>query len=216
MAQTTTTLSAAVGLTDRSIVVASATGFAGGYKVLIDGEEMEVGKEYTTGTTIPVRRGLGGAPQQAHKITANVTVGVGSDFQNPAAGAFSNVYATIPTVFIDSYTATATVSTATLTLPPPRSLAFITINGTTALTLTVPVPTKDMDGTVLFLISNGVAQHVYTFTGGLGGVSTGYTTVTPASAARGSIMVVASNGAWNAISGPGWSGTVTKATCALA
>jgi hypothetical protein len=211
MALTTTTLASACGLNDRSIVVSSATGFAAGYKVLIDGEEMEVTKDYVSGTTVGVLRGRGGTPQAAHVTTANVTVGAGSDFQNPAPGAFATTYGAVPTVYFTSVTATST-----LALPPPRSWSFITMNGTSAITLTVPVPTKDMDGTVLFLISNGVAQHIYTFTSGLGGVGSGYTTVTPASAARGSMMVVACNGYWNAISGPGWSGTVTKVTCALA
>jgi len=109
-----------------------------------------------------------------------------------------------------------TTTPSTLPLPPPDCIAVVTVNGTAAVTLTIPVPTKDMDGTILILLSNGVAQHVYTFTSGLGGVGSGYTTVTPASAARGSIMVVACNGFWNAISGPGWSGTVTKVTAAMA
>ena len=211
MALTTTTLSAACALNDKSIAVAAATGFAAGYKVLIDGEEMEVAKDYVSGLVIPLYRGRGGTPQAPHPVTANVIVGVGSDFQNPAPGAFATTYGVIPTVYVQSVTATSS-----LTLPPPRSITMVTLNGTSAITLTVPVPTKDMDGTILILLSNGVAQHVYTFTSGLGGVSTGYTTVTPASAARGSIMVIACNGFWNAISGPGWSGTVTKVTCALA
>lgn len=211
MALTTTTLSSACALNDSSIVVASATGFAVGYKVLIDGEEMEVSKAYTSGTTIPVYRGRGGTPQAAHVVTANVTVGAGSDFQNPAAGAFSTTYGVIPTLYKASYTATGS-----MTLPPPGAIALVTLNGTSAITLTVPVPTKDMDGTILFLISNGVAAHVLTFTSGLGGVGSGYTTVTGASGARISMMAVACNGYWNALSAPGWTGTVTKATGALA
>ena len=57
MALTTTTLSAAIGRDDKAITVASATGFAAGYIVLIDREVFQVTKDYSSGTTIPVIRG---------------------------------------------------------------------------------------------------------------------------------------------------------------
>lgn len=211
MALTTTTLSSACSATDKQIVVTSATGFAAGYKVLVDGEEMEVGKDYVSGTTIPVYRGRGGAPQAAHVSGANATAGAGSDFQNPAPGSHSTTYSAIPVVYFTSVTATST-----LTLPPPRSWSFITLNGTSAITLTIPVPTKDMDGTVLVIMSNGVAAHVPTFTSGLGGVGSGYTALTGATGARLSTMVVACNGYWNALCFPAWTGTVTKVTGGIA
>ncbi len=64
MALTATTLSSAVALTDKSIVVASATGFAAGAYVKVDGEFMQVDKSYTSGsTTVPVLRGRDGSAQ---------------------------------------------------------------------------------------------------------------------------------------------------------
>ena len=58
----------------------------------------------------------------------------------------------------------------------------VVINATSAITLTIPVPTKDMDGTVLWIVSSTAAAHVPTFTGGLGGVGAGYTALTAGAA----------------------------------
>ena len=216
MALTTTTLAAAVALNDKSVLLTSVTGLAPGMQIKVGVEKMEVTKDWVPGTaaTVPVNvlRGRGGSTQYAHVITENATFGLPSDFSDPAPGAFATEFSAIrPTVFTS-----ITATTSTLTLPPPGCDMRVILNGTSAITLTIPVPTQDLDGCLLYLLSNGVAQHVYTFTGGLGGVGTGYTTVTPASGARGSIVVCAVNGAWNALSGPGWSGTVTKVTCAQA
>jgi hypothetical protein len=79
MALTTTTLSSAVAQSDVSIVVASATGFAAGNLVLVDGEQMQVAKNYVSGTTIPVQRGIDGTVQTTHKVSANVVTFLASD-----------------------------------------------------------------------------------------------------------------------------------------
>jgi len=80
MALATTTLSVAVALTDTSIVVASATSVAAGRLVLVDQEMMKVMQSYVSGTTVPVQRGIDGSATVAHKITANVTHGAATDF----------------------------------------------------------------------------------------------------------------------------------------
>lgn len=80
MAQTNTTLSSAMTATQNSAVVASATGFAAGSKVLINGEWMEVAKDYVSGTTIPLLRGRDSTPSIAHDTSSKVVVGLGSDF----------------------------------------------------------------------------------------------------------------------------------------
>ncbi len=211
MALATTTLSAAVSLTDTSIILASAASIASGRILRIDDEIMQVAQGYVSGTTVNVLRGRDGSATQTHVLTANVTHGLASDFSVPAATVEATYVPQRPRKIVS-----ITATTATLALPPAGTDMMVVLNGTAAITLTVPVPTQDMDGNILWLVSNGVAQHVYTFTSGFGGVGSGYTTATPASGARGSIMVIACNGFWNAISGPGWSGTVTKATCALA
>lgn len=86
MAYATTTLSAAVAVTDTSIIVASATSFAIDNRIIIDGEEMRVTKAYTSGTTIPVLRGQNGTATTAHASGAGVMQGIGAaDFPSPAA-----------------------------------------------------------------------------------------------------------------------------------
>ncbi len=213
MAFTTTTLASACALGDKSIVVASATGFAVGSYVLVDQEIMQISKDYVAAsTTVPVIRGQEGTAQVAHVVTANCTVGLGSDYDNPAPSTFSLTYGTQRPVIIQSITATSS-----LVLPPAGCDLRVILNGTSVITLTIPVPTKDMDGTMLTVLSNGVAAHVLTVTGGFGGVSTGYTGLTGATGARGvNIVAFAVNGAWNVISAPAWTGTVTKVTAGIA
>lgn len=86
MAYATTTLGAAVAITDTSIVVASATSFAAGNRVVIDAEEMTVQSGYSSGTTIPVLRGQNGTATAAHNNGAGVEQGIGAlDFASPGA-----------------------------------------------------------------------------------------------------------------------------------
>ncbi len=88
MALTNTTLSSAVAVGDSSIVVASATGFAADRIVRSDQEFMVVQKSYSSGTTIPVRRGLNGTVVVAHVTSANVVMGTPSQFADPSATLF--------------------------------------------------------------------------------------------------------------------------------
>lgn len=212
MALATTTLSSAVTVNDNSIVVASATSVAAGRFVIIDQELMKVGASYVSGTTVPVLRGQDGTAVAAHVVTANVTHGLASDFPNPGAGTVAVYQAAGRSRLITSITAT----TATLTLAPAGTDHLVILNGTNAITLTIPVPTKEMDGNMLWVVSNGVAAHVPTFTGGLGGVGAGYTALTVAAGANLCILCIACDGAWNIPSGPAWTGTVTKVTAGIA
>lgn len=211
MALATTTLSTAVLQGDINIIVASAASMAAGRVVLIDQEEMVVAQNYTSGTTVPVLRGRSGTAQLAHKITANVTHGLASDFSTPGPQAVVTYPIAGRPVVVTSVTATST-----LTLPTPGTDMRVIINATSAITLTIPVPTKDMDGTCLWIVSSTVAAHVPTFTGGLGGVGSGYTALTAASGAQMCIQAIACNGTWNIPSAPGWTGTVTKVTGGIA
>lgn len=211
MALATTTLSTAVAQGDKSIVIASATSMAAGRLILIDQELMRATQDYTSGTTVNVLRGLDGTPQVAHKVTANVTHGAATDFANPNPQTTVTYPVGARPVIVTSVTATST-----LTLPTAGSDMRVIINATSAITLTIPVPTKDMDGTVLWIVSSTVAAHVPTFTGGLGGVGSGYTALTAASGAQMCIQAIACNGTWNVPSAPGWTGTVTKVTGGIA
>lgn len=212
MALATTTLASAVLVSDTSIVVASATSLAPGRLLIVDQELMRVTAGYVNAsTTVPVLRGQDGTAAKAHVITANVTHGLSSDWSGPGDGTFTSYQPAGRSRHIVSITAT----TATLTLAPAGTDLMVILNGTAAITLTVPVPTKEMDGNVLWIVSNGVAAHVPTFTGGLGGVGSGYTTLTAATGANICLLAIACDGAWNIPSAPAWTSTVTKVTAAI-
>lgn len=211
MARTTTTLSSAVASTDKTIVVASATGFAVGNFIILDGETLQVTKDYVSGTTIPVLRGLAGSTQKAHVTTANVTTGLPTDFADPAPGGASVTYQGQRTTQVASVTATSS-----LTLPTAGTDMRVTLNGTSVITLTVPVPTKDMDGTQLVIISNGAAAHVVTFTSTLNNAGAGYTSFTNNASGTFALLAYAMNGFWTVPCCPAWTGTVTKVTGGIA
>ena len=210
MALATTTLSSAVSVTDNTIVVASATSVAAGRMVLVDQEMMKVIQSYVSGTTVGVLRGQDGSVTAAHKVTANVTHGTAADFANPTPFALVT-YPTIRARQLISITATST-----LTLPSGGSDLDVVLNGTAAITLTIPVPTKDMDGTRLTIFSNGVAQHLLTFTGGLSGAGSSYDVVTINATAPAAFGFVACNALWMSICGAAISGTTTAIAGAIA
>lgn len=206
MALATTTLSATITATDTKIVLASATSIAVGRLLLIDQEVMQVSKEWVSGTTIPVLRGLDGTAAVAHFLTAAVTHGLGTDFPNPRPQT-ATVYPVVRATIVTSVTTTST----SLVLPPAGCDMRVVINLATAISLTIPVPTKEMDGTIITFVASAIAiQHALIFTGGLNGGSTGYTTFTAAATGSTCFSVMACNALWFVMSGPAWTGTVTK------
>jgi len=210
MALIDTTLASAVAVDDTSIVVASATSFDAGRLVLVDQELMQVAQNYTSGTTVDVLRGVNGSATVTHVITCNVLHGDAADFSTPAAQAIVAYQASRATV-VSSITATGS-----LTLPAAGTDMRIILNGTSVIALTIPRPTKDMDGTVLMIIGNGVAAHTLTFTGGLSGAGTSYDVITTNSAAPIAMQVVASNCLWNSFVATPMAGTVTNITGTVA
>ena len=210
MALATTTLSSAVAVDDTSVVVASATSFDAGRLVLVDQEVMQVAQNYTSGTTVDVLRGINGTATKAHVITSNVSHGDATDFSTPAAQEIIGYQASRATV-VSSITATGT-----LTLPKAGTDARVILNGTSVIALTVPVPTKDMDGTLLTIVGNGVAAHTLTFTGGLSGAGTSYDVITTNAAAPIAFTAIACNGLWNSFVATPMAGTVTNITGTVA
>ena len=174
MALVHTTNSAAIAASDTSIVVALATGFSAGYLVRVGDEMMRITSAYSSGTTIPVVRGQEGTAVVAHAVTSGVVCGISSDWAQ-LAGAQTAVQYPLAgkTRRISTYGATGAI-----TLPTPGTDEVVILNGTSALAMTVAVPTKDMDGTMLWIASDGVAAHTVTFTGGLSGASTSYDVLT--------------------------------------
>lgn len=210
MALTTTTNSSAIAADDNAIVVASATGFSAGKKVLVNGEFMQVTKAYASGTTIPVHRGVDGTFRLAHAVTSNVTVGdSGSDFSAGAAGN-TKAYPSVRVRQVRSYNAAGAI-----TLPTPGNDMLAIINGTSARAMTLANPTKDQDGDILIIVSNGKAAHTVTYTAGLGNASTGYTVATFTTGAQQTLSLIAVNGIWNQAQSQ-FSGTLTAILIALA
>jgi len=203
MALVSTTLSVAVAALDKEVQVASATSITAGRVLRIDNEVMQVAKNYSSGTVVPVLRGRDGTEQVAHVITAQVVHGDSSDFGR-AAGTTTTYPASRPWRRV-SYTGAAN----TLVLPKPGENLHVFLNGTTADTFTVPVPTVDITGSRLLISSNGVAQHVLTFTGGLSGAGSSYDVVTINATAPASFEFVAVDGLWHSICGAAISGTTT-------
>lgn len=210
MAFTTTTNSSAIAATDQSIVVASATGMAAGMRITVGDEVMKVRKSYVSGTTVAVLRAQEGSKRQAHAITSNVNYGVASDFAVPVEQGFINESAVVGRGRqVKEYGASGAV-----TLPTAGNDMLAIFNGTSALTMTVANPTKDMDGCVLTMVGNGIANHNVTFATALGNAGTGYTVLTFDTAGQGSISVIAANAIWIPYPSP-LSGTLTKIDMAI-
>lgn len=210
MALATTTLASACALGDNKITVASATSIAVGRLIIIDQEEMQVSQAWVSGVSIPVLRGRSGTAAKAHVVTANVTHGAAADFADAGPQAVTT-YPTVRPTLIQSITATST-----LTLPPSGCDLRVILNGTSVITLTVPVPTKDMDGCMLTLVSNGAAAHVPTFTGGIGAAGAGYTAITNNASGKFALVFFAANGSWQIPQAPALTSTVTNITGGIA
>lgn len=190
MALTTTTLASAVAVTDRLLVVASATGFAAGSLIRLDGEFCEVAKNYVSGTTIPILRGVNGTATVAHPTSANVTVGPAGDFAGAAPQA-TVPYALAGRRDVRSYSAAGAIA-----LPTPGSDMVAILNGTGALAMTLAVPTKDMDGDVLTIAANGKAAHTVTAAGGFGANTTNSDIMTFHATQTTAMSCMAINGVW--------------------
>ena len=212
MALVTTTNTAAIGAGDTSFVVASATGFAAGYIVQVGDEKMRVSGGYTSGTTIPVIRGQEGTRAVAHGITTLVVCGTGADWaeggpSTPVTYPLAGRARVITTYGADG----------AITLPPAGSDAVAVLNGTTQWDMTVAVPTKDLNGSLLWIATDGGAAHTVTFTGGLSGASTSYDVVTinaTAPVLLGPFMAM--NSLWLMAVAVPLAGTVTNLTATVA
>lgn len=209
MALAETTLSVACGLNDKSLTVASATSIAVDRILRINGEQMKVSKDYVSAsTTVPVLRGQDGTPQKAHVINSRVVHGAGTDWGNNGVAAAS-AYPVIRGTEVTAYSAAAT-----MTLPSPGTDLRVLLLGS-AFTLTVPVPTKELDGVRIDFVGQTAAAYVLEFTGGLGGASTNYETVTFAAGGRMACSVIASDETWVMFVQTPMAGTVTNITTTL-
>lgn len=165
MALNETTLSSAMAIDATTAVFAAVTNLAIGMEVRIDGEEFKVSKGYVAGSTIvPLLRGQGTTVAQAHSINARVVYATQADFQQNANPQTVGLY-----VIAGRARVTTSIGAAgAIPLPPAGADALVWIMGT-ALALTLAAPTKDLDGTIITLISMTGAAHAITMTGFSGG-----------------------------------------------
>lgn len=191
MALTTTTLSAAVAITDNSIVVASATGFVAGMIITVDSEVMKVGQSYSSGTTIPVLRGRDGTANVAHAKSANVNVELASDLGGPAAQTSTQWPQAGRSRRMLSYSAAGAI-----TLPNQGEDMTAVIIGTSALAMTLAAPTKDLDNCFLYIVSNGKGAHTVTISAGVGGGGSTMDVGTYNTTEQTGCALMAMNGAW--------------------
>lgn len=213
MAFTATTLSSKVATTDRTIVVASATGFSAGYSLRIGSEMMVVQQGYTSGTTIPVLRGRDGTVTAAHVSGEAVIVGIGgSDFAAPQPAIDESVtspsFALAGSPPVYSYTASGAITVT----PGIHKLV-----GTGTLAMTLASPTADMDGWILIVCGDGKSASTLTIgtgTVGAGNAGTNYKTATFQNAGNVALMLMALNGFWTVLPGP-VTGTSTAISWAI-
>jgi hypothetical protein len=190
MSLTTTTLSSAVGQTDTSIVVASATSFVANMFVKVDDEIMQIAKNYSSGTTIPVQRGVESSKQTTHVSGANVTIFLASDESGAAAQTVTQFSAQRSRRVV-SYGAAGAIA-----LPNAGEDVVAVINGTSGLAMTLAAPTKDLDGCMLYIVANGKAAHTVTITAGIGAGGSSMDVGTFATTEQTGCCLMAVNGAW--------------------
>ena len=162
---------------------------------------MVVQKNYSSGTTIPVRRGQMGSANalapgnttSSHVATAGVVVGTAADdWDSPGTAAtVNNMTAGRPRI-IESITA----DNSTVTHTPAGTDHVVILNSTSVINLTVPIPTSDMDGDILVIIGNGIAAHVVTVTGGAGGVGATADVITFGANQKQAVQFMAANITW--------------------
>lgn len=212
MALTRTTLSAAVAVDATKINLTSLTGLVIGDLILVNQEVFKVTKGYSGANPVPVLRGQDGTKASAHVSGAGAVHGTPDEFANPGAQT-PVTYAIAGKVrTLTSYSAAGAI-----TLPTAGTDTVAVINGTDALAMTVAAPGKDLDGSLLWVASNGAAAHTVTFTGGLSGAGTSYDVLTVNATApvlMGPFMAV--NEKWQAPVGVAMSGTVTNITAGIA
>jgi hypothetical protein len=186
MAQTTTTISAAVGATDLTIPVTSATGFAAGNYLRLDNEFMVVSS--VSGTNISVRaRGDKGSGAVAHNILAIANTGLDSDLAVQPMGQSAQVDPQFPTIV--TYSAAGAIAI-------PVQNTMVVLNGGAARAMTLAGPGKDQDGLTLTVLNASAFAHTVTYTAGFYGDTTSSDVITFAAKAGASFICVARGGTW--------------------
>ena len=189
-----TTLTAPVAPSDTKLTVASATGFAVGNVIVVEGGEVMQQTAPAQGLVVPVRRGLDGTTQGAHGAAAFVATGLGSDFLAPAPGQAVAYGACAPD---GSTTADFTYSAAGAITPVAGTHI---LNGAAAIAMTLAGPTAAQEGQVLIVASKSLFANTVAatpaFLGGAGATAT-------FAATGGNLILQASAGKWTVLGASG-------------
>jgi hypothetical protein len=137
MARANTTASAAIGINDTSILVASATSVAAGRVIWCEREQMVVLSSYVSGTTVPVQRGVNSVTS-THPSGALITHGLPSDFGPMAATESQGFLANWPTM--TGRLPVIAGSGATVTLTEAQSGSTVLFDRAAGIVYTLPAP----------------------------------------------------------------------------
>jgi len=205
-----TTLAASCAAGDTSIVVTSATGFSAGYVVRVGDEMMRVGGGYNgTATIVPVIRGQDGTLVSAHAVKSGVVCGTASDWATTNGAQVAVQYPLAgKTRRVSTYGAAGAIA-----LPVAGTDEMAVISGT-ALAMTLALPTKDLDGSILYIVGDTGAAHAITIASGLGGAGSGYTVATFDGTGQCCLGLIAINSIWVPLASP-FSGTLTAIDVAV-
>ena len=189
MAQTYTTISAAVTASDQIIPVTSAAGFTAGNYLRIDNEFMVV--ESVSGTNITVRsRGDLGTGAVAHNILAVADTGLASDLADLPLGETTQVDPSKETIV--SYSEAGAIA-----IPTQNTLVLLT--SATARAMTLAGPALDQDGLRMTFLNADAKANTVTYTAGFYGDTTSSDVATFAAKTGASFSIIARGGTWGII-----------------
>lgn len=203
MSITNTTLSAAVGVTDQVIQVASATGItapnfqtgSGITWLRIDQELMQV--MGVSGTVINVLRGQLGTPQQAHLINTAVVIGLPADF--PSTNEILNT-ATIPQVNLGGMNLQPVFLGGSADAIPNTVSGNYVVKTAGVDAMTLAAPPLSADGIVVSIFSDTTNAHTITATSLFANGTALKTTATFPAFRGAGVILKASNGVWHVLS----------------
>jgi|TARA_R100000306_G_C4376149_1_gene142046 hypothetical protein len=189
MAQTSTTISAAVTASDLIIPVTAATGFTVGNFLKIDNEYMVV--TAISGTNITVRiRGDLGSGAVAHNILALATTGLMSDLADMPLGQETQVDPKAKTIV--TYSAAGAIAI-------PTQDTVVVLNGASARAMTLAGPAVDQDGLTVTILNATAVANTVTYTAGFYGDTTASDVATFATKVGGSMTIIARGGTWGVV-----------------
>ena len=198
MAYTTTTLSAACGITDTTISLTSLTSVVIGNRIIVDQEEMQVAKGFISGANpVPVLRGQNGTSTAAHASGAAVAQGIGAaDFLSPA-GTGRPVDPLRIVNIENSAVVTATGATGTTaTLLSPVTPQLVLVAGVSGAGIQVPTGAAMPGNWYLIKHSSTGAINIYAIGGTINGTTGTTAAGITATGNKTGLLWCAAAGAW--------------------